>query len=1144
MTQLTRSIATLQIEDQIDVVGQKFRGQQIIRGAILFLAFGFVSAILAALLAHAAGQSHWTPVILAIWLAWMLGTAWQWVARPLLIRPKAMEVARFIESRIEGLHNGLTNVLLLSSRDDIANSPWLPQIYEEIARGTTHKRLGQAVRMRDLRPIAQRLLFVVLPVMALAALIPGQLAHGWQQLFHPKTFIPKTGSAQILDVEPKDVTLIAGQPLEITIRATAPNHPEARLFFEQLSGAAGAASALPPEVALPFAEAPGANGELQYSYRVDRLDVPVRYRVEVGGTQSPWYTVTLVKQVKLASLDLKITPPPYTGLPSQTLSLLPEDIVKRPVTAAQGSRIELAVNVDVPVSGAMLQCADAAPVPMDQEAGHQRFASWITLANETPVAVLITDGAKQIIARLPEDLMVIHCAKDAPPSITMKWPTQDVTIAPDEAVKVSALLRDDYGVVSARVLMSSAVMGSVAQTPPAGDSATEPEKSQPRPALPQVAQQNGEPAEQPLTVIHESTFEPGAGVKQPQTFEFEVPLPKEQRVTGNSVRVQVEATDNRMLGSGSMADSGPQTAHSAIFQIKFEDPAAIAKEMKEKADRLREALTALLKQQEALHEKTMPLRLQEQAQFDAAKSQLTDVAAWQSDFRTALQSTADTFPFTPDDRIVQKTLLMLAVDPAKDAVDLASSLRSEAVGSARLRIQTDLETRQRRIITTLQSLLALLSAAPEPTTEPSRHPHEDLLSQADQFKKLDDALKQFMEQQQKILDQTAGLAKKPVDNWDDNDRKKLDDLKMAQEKLDEFMQQKVSDFSKNSDQDMSNSSLLKDLSQIYSETTMAKDALNQKAAEIAVADEDNGLELAKELSSNIEKWLSNAPDRQQWTQEDPGSKTDTPMPELPKDLQDMVGELLEQEEDLFDQVEDANANWADSADKGIGMDAADGPIADMSAKGVTGNALPNNNEMNGRSGEGRQGKSQGEFVGDTAEGKGGRRTPTRLDPTPFEKGQIKSPSKDPGGGATGGGKLSGEGGEGLEGPVPPQIKQTMQRLAEKQAELRNTAERLNLQYHLDRYDNFKLAESVALMRRVESDLESNRYSNALRHRDVTLDDIDTSRLLLGGEVHVQQDTTPKTSQKLRSDLNDAMKGELPPAWSDALKAYYQKLGEE
>jgi hypothetical protein len=1138
MTQLARSVAALQIEDQIDAVGQKYRAQQIIRGAMLFLVFGFISSILAALLAHATGQTHWTAIILAIWAAWIVGSALQWVARPLLIRPRPMEMARFIESRVGGLHNGLTNTLLLSRREDLANSPWLPQIYEEIAGGMNQQPLGQAVRMRDLRQAAQRLLFVAIPVLALAALMPGQLAHGWQQLFHPTTFIPKTGTAQILEVEPKDVTLIAGQPLEITVRARVAGSPSATLFFDRPVGVATNLS-LPPIVELPFAAVTGAgdNGEAQYSYRVDRLDLPVRYRVEVAGTQSPWYTVTLVKQVTLSSLDLKITPPIYTGLPPQNLSLLPDDIVKKPVIAAQGSRVELAVNVDVPVSGAMLQCADAAPVPMDEEAGHQRFASWITLTDDTPLAVLITDGARQIIARLPQDALVIHCAKDAPPSITMKWPTQDVTIGPDQPIKISALLRDDYGVTSARVSMA----GSAREPASARE-------SQPGAAVPQVApgnaQQNGEPAAEPLAVVHETTFQPGAGVKEPAAFEFNLSLPKEQRVNGNSVRVQVEATDNRMLDTGSAADSGPQTTHSPIFEIKFEDPAAIAKEMKEKTDKLREVLTALLKQQEALHEKTMPLQLQEQAQFEAAKAQLADITAGQTDFRTALQSTADTFPFTPDDRIVQKTLLMLAVDPAKDAVDLAGSLRTEPMGSARLRIQTELATRQRRIITTLQSLLALLSAAPEPTTEPTQRPHEDLLTQADQFKKLDEALKKFMEQQQKILDQTAGLAKKPVDNWDDNDRRKLDDLKMAQEKLDQFMQQKVSDFSKNSDQDMSNSSLLKDLSQIYSETTMAKDALNQKAAEIAVTDEDNGLELAKELSSNIEKWLSNAPDRTQWTQEDPGSKTDTPMPELPKDLQDMVGELLEQEEDLFDQVEDANANWADSADKGIGMDALDGPIADMSAKGVTGNALPNNNEMNGRSGEGRQGKSQGEFVGDTAEGKGGRRTPTRLDPTPFEKGQIKNNSTDPGGGATGGGKLSGEGGEGLEGPVPPQIKQTMQRLAEKQAELRNTAERLNLQYHLDRYDNFKLAESIALMRRVESDLQSNRYSNALRHRDVTLDDLDTSRLLLGGEVHVQQDTTPKSNQKLRTDLNDAMKGELPPAWSDALKAYYQKLGEE
>jgi hypothetical protein len=200
--------------------------------------------------------------------------------------------------------------------------------------------------------------------------------------------------------------------------------------------------------------------------------------------------------------------------------------------------------------------------------------------------------------------------------------------------------------------------------------------------------------------------------------------------------------------------------------------------------------------------------------------------------------------------------------------------------------------------------------------------------------------------------------------------------------------------------------------------------------------------------------------------------------------------------------------------------------------------------MNGRSGEGRSGKSQGEFVDETAKGKGGRMTPTRLDPTPFQKGQIKDESKDPVGGATGGGKMSGEGAQGLQGPVPPKMKMEMERLKTKQAELRNKAERLNLQYKLTRYDNYKLLQAVALMRQTESDLDANRYQNMMRRNEVILDALDTSRMLLGGQVHAQRDSTPSMNQKLKAQIDDAMKGELPPAWSDALKEYYKKLGQE
>ena len=115
--------------------------------------------------------------------------------------------------------------------------------------------------------------------------------------------------------------------------------------------------------------------------------------------------------------------------------------------------------------------------------------------------------------------------------------------------------------------------------------------------------------------------------------------------------------------------------------------------------------------------------------------------------------------------------------------------------------------------------------------------------------------------------------------------------------------------------------------------------------------EQAGLELAEELTTHIEKWLPDTPDRDQWAMEQPMGEYETPSAELPTELEDLVGELMEEEEDTFAEMEDASSSWMDSLDKGAGWDAMDGPISNMSAQGVTGNRLPNSSEIGGRSGE-------------------------------------------------------------------------------------------------------------------------------------------------------------------------------------------------
>ncbi len=1086
MAQFPPAAAYLQIADRLDAVGQKVRGQRIVRGFARFAAVAVAATWAATLAAHALGDSRWVVTVRAAWALSLAAAAGAWVLRPLLSRAPAVRVARMLEARVPGLHNGLTNAVLLARAEDLRDSPYLPAIFEEVNARLAAAPVDAAVRWSDLNPTLLRAGLIALPLLASAAAFPGPFGHGWRQLMHPAAFVPESGTLQFTRVTPGDLTLVADQPLEIAAVATGPAAviaiaPPARLVFD---------GPTPPAT---LDAAPGDDRTtLRYGYRMDHVPATLRYRLEAGGTQTPWYTATAVRQVRLTSLTATATPPAYTRVAPARVVVRPDAPDATPVTVPQGSAVQVSVAFDVPVNGAMLQIADRPPVPMTADSGRSAFAATFTAADDVTVAVLATDGTGQVIAKLPEATWTVHATHDAAPAIDMHWPTGDATATPTAAVRVSATLRDDYGLTGSRVLV-------------------------------------GLGADGPLSPVSTAAYPPGTTAVELSSV---LDLKPEQRQHGGSIRIQVEATDNRDLGDA----GGPQTTQSTVYTVLFRDPEVAAREQREQADQLRGILTAMLADQRALNTRTV-------AWHAGDAGRMAGIGSGQADLRDRMKHTADTFAFDEADRVVQKALLVLSLNPAAGAVETAAALSREKDAARQATLSNQLRADQRRIASTLESLLAILSASPEPTTQPTSRPG-DQLANRDQLAKLDEQLKSFMKDQQRLLDQVAGLAKRPVDNWDDKDRKLAAELAQSQDKLDAFMKSVLSDFSKLAEQDMANASMAREAQAIYSEVTMAAGALKQQAVEIAVPAEENGLESAQELSSNLERWLSNTPDRQQWTQEDMPTKTDTPMPELPKDLQDMVGELMEQQEDLFDQMEDMNANITDSADKGIGWDAADGPIADMSAKGVTGNALPNNNEMGGRSGEGRSGRSQGEMVGDTAVGKGGRNTPTRLDPTAFQQGQIKDTSKDPVGGATGGGKLSGEGQAGLQGSVPGRTVEGMKRLATKQAELRNTADRLNLQYGLDRYDNFKLRQATSLMRQVETDLNANRYQNALRHRDVLVDDLDTSRLLLGSRVDVQQDTTPTTGIKLQKDLSDAMKGELPPAWSDPLKAYYKKLAAQ
>lgn len=181
------------------------------------------------------------------------------------------------------------------------------------------------------------------------------------------------------------------------------------------------------------------------------------------------------------------------------------------------------------------------------------------------------------------------------------------------------------------------------------------------------------------------------------------------------------------------------------------------------------------------------------------------------------------------------------------------------------------------------------------------------------------------------------------------------------------------------------------------------------------------------------------------------------------------------------------------------------------------------------------------MVGNEAVGKGGRNTPTRLTADPFIQGQIKDYGKQQAGGATGGGK---ESGEGLEGPQSrPKIRES-NRLPGKQADLRNRAEGIDLNHmKVMGYHSTDLAKLMEQMKQVEQDFRGGRYRNIRRVRNVLLDGLDDVKRYVGGDFHIKEDTTSNLPANIQEELATGMEEVSPVGWEGVNRAYFKKLAE-
>jgi len=1038
---------------------------------------------------HLSAGVRWVMFLALVGYA--AGGALLWVLRPLLRTWSAEEVAVHIERKFPDLDNELINAVQLAVDDRVASPGMVAALIAQAARDLDPLPARDAVDTRRMRRVAVVAAVSVALLVTWAAMSFGRFSNAFQRLVLPGRDIAAVGSVRIVEVRPGDTRLLSGTDLEVVVQTQGgpSDGVEAHLYYEYDDGK-------------PLQKAMGTVSRGLYLCKIEAVKTPLTYRVTIGGTESKRFAVAVVEPPVIVQRGIGYAFPTYTH-GAGWADRFDED-TNGDVRAPVGTIVTLRLTTNKPIKAGTVRRSSGGeltlePTNDDRTVLETRFS--VERDGVYSVHLLDEDA---IANREPRENKIVAVV-DRPPAIEISSPGKDVTASPSESVKVVLHARDDFGFTDVSLFARRGKEG-------------------------------------PQKLVQRWTEFP---TPQRAMLPFQWPM-SEFRV-GDEIFYYAVARDNHAQVAGSFDQRRevpkPQETKSGEFKISVQDREQLAKE---KADAISNWETEL--------RKVLEEQIAARNQVAAVEGQ-DDVAALQQEGQAVLAAQTRIFTTTvgiangiqaSDDQTqaIKESITLLAYGEMTRCARLAQGLPKVKEPKALAMGFTAVATSQDNIIDALRRLLNILpdlveDAKDELDEEDAEDfPEEDEEAMKDLLKNLKD----FVRQQKKVVDTTDELAKLPMEDFTPEDEKKLEDVKAIEEKWSQFLKAQISDLSKMQEQDFANTTMLHELIEIHSEVEMAKDALSKKATEIATALEDNGLMLAEKLTKQLEKWLPDTPDRDRWQMEEPLTDGyETPMAELPKELEDLVGDLMEEEEDLQAEIEDATSAWADSMDA-AGWDAMDGPISNFAANGVTGNRLPNTSELSGRSAEGRQGKSTGEFVEDQFDGKGGRRTPTRLTPEAFQKGQIKDTSSTPPGGATGGGKAGGSSGEGLEGPTPPDVKVQLKNFAMRQAQLRNKAEKIALKFEVLNYPPI-FEPVVKDMKVLEQALNSGRYMEARRHHGVLLKNLKGTRMFLEGELSLDQVRSPTLPTHLQDEIIDTAGAAVPPEFKDYVKSYYEAISK-
>ena len=1145
---------------------------------------------------HFGGIGRWVAFI-AIFFPLLSGIL---LAVPAFLKRVSDEgIARRIERSCPGANNVLINAVQFD-RELAGDSPMRSALFLEMKDPFPGVRWGDVLDFDLLKKLSISFFFAALALTGWGLLRPAYFANSAARIFHPGSRIEPLTRTQIVEIKPGNTDVPNGGQVNLTVHLGGEIPRVAHVFFREV-GSGWQRELLDHNL-----------GTSDFSYVWKDVRQPMEYYLEAGDRESEVFKIRVRPKTVFSCRLAEIIPPGYTGLPkvsAKDFSSLKNILSGSKLMLSVEFNNPVA---DLRVSGekdgafsvvktdsthwqmdAVISASEALKLAYKDEQGMEDsdILQVRVKADDPPkIHISAPPEGSQILAKRDSSLLIQFSVSDdyglgsvalykstnekADSRLVREWKSalgkkafqdqtsillSDFCAAEDETVTFCLLAKDRNDVSGPGVTISRPVVVQLKSRDDLVQKSTE-SQSQLRQGIDELLKLQQTNLEQTRLAIT-SHADPKQVFPPLLTRQSQIAVLAQTIVdSGDVMAPELRSNLRSLLGKeikdsitalkNAATESGNSTVISASMAVTLES--AILARLKGTTDSIedkagKEEIMGLIGGvEELLHRQRDLCRETVGATHQTAKAL--------SDRQDALGEQAEQ---------VRKGIIQSAQNASLGDKDFRARLQKAADQLAQSHVYADMLTSADKIQselypeavvlqkTVMKNLVSILDSLNQWQLAEAGRKIDQMKNESADMKERLETLEAI---QKEILEKSKELARKT--DFRPEDVATAKEITKSKELMAAAIEQMLKDGHIFPDVKQGNE-MQTELTKIFEDVIQAdKQEAEQgtiKPNEIAVQKEDSllkAIETAKKIDEDMEMWLPNEQNKTKWLLEnfDKTEMPDMPMLPLPEEFEDLIGDLVEQQKDLADQIEDSAANQLFAQNPGNGQGVSDGNQDSFAAQGKSGNERPKSNEQAGRSSGGREGMSDGEMAGKRADNLEGTKAKMRRARDAMQHGQVEDDGPAGVNLATGGGKSGGYSLQnGMDGNAPVKAVRapSMAALNAAAAAQAQLAEKTSKQY----------AQASLLFLKSDglSDVPRLMEESAIALKDGQVKDFNSLHRQIIGKLQAARSDIQagaamiipgNTPQSIDKQALGGEEGQVPEAYKQQVSDYYRSLAGE